>query len=179
MTCCSQIFDADGGGMQFVAYEAVDPVEDHENPYLSRADMRAVLARSLRVYQQRNGGSIPRRIAVHKLTGFTTDELAGATDALAAIEEVECLEINTNVAWRGVWLQPPAKSSANRKSQPSGYPVPRGTLVHLSGTEALLWGAGDAPAVSSKEHFYQGGKSIPRPLLLRRHAGAGPLEYRG
>ena len=28
VTCCSQIFDADGGGMQFVAYEATDPVED-------------------------------------------------------------------------------------------------------------------------------------------------------
>ena len=182
VTCCSQIFDADGGGMQFVAYEANDPVdrrgpEGRENPYLSRSDIRAVLARSLRVYQSRNGGSVPRRVAVHKLTGFTEDELRGVADALSAVEEIECLEINTNVAWRGVWLYPPR--SRGQRSEPSRYPVPRGTLVHLSGTEALLWGAGDAPGVSSSEHFYQGKKSIPRPLLLRRHAGSGPLEIAG
>jgi len=40
----------------------------------------------------------------------------------------------------------------------------------------LLWGAGNAPGVSTKGNFYQGGKSIPRPLLLTRHAGSGPLE---
>ena len=33
-----------------------------------------------------------------------------------------------------------------------------------------------APAVAAKRGFYQGGKSIPRPLLLTRHAGRGPLE---
>ncbi len=178
VTCCSQIFDADGGGMQFVAYEATDPVEDSENPYLSRSDMRAVLARSLRVYQSRNGGTVPRRVAVHKLTAFTNDELAGVTDALSAVDEIECLEINTNVAWRGVWLNPPRVVS-DRRSEPSRYPVPRGTLIHLSGSEALLWGAGDAPGVSTQDHFFQGKKSIPRPLLLRRHAGAGPLEIAG
>ena len=52
-----------GGGMQFVAYDARDPLDDSEdarrNPYLSRSDMRAVLARSLALYRQRNGGSIP------------------------------------------------------------------------------------------------------------------------
>jgi hypothetical protein len=178
VTCCSQIFDADGGGMQFVAYEATDGVEDQENPYLSRSDMRAVLARSLRVYQSRNGGSVLRRVGVHKLTSFTDAELAGVADALAAVDEVECLEINTNVAWRGVWLQP-AKSARTRRSEPDRYPVPRGTLVHLSGTEALLWGAGDAPGVSTRDHFFQGSKSIPRPILLRRHSGGGPLEMPG
>ncbi len=28
VTCCSQVFDMDGGGMQFVAFEARDPVAD-------------------------------------------------------------------------------------------------------------------------------------------------------
>jgi hypothetical protein len=184
VTCCSQIFDADGGGMQFVAYEANDPIvrrrgsDGRENPYLSRSDMRAVLARSLRVYQSRNGGLIPRRVAVHKLTGFTEDELAGVFDALSAVDEIECLEINTNVAWRGVWRDVP-RTRSGKKSEPSAFPVPRGTLLQLSGTEALLWGAGDAPGVSTKEHFFQGKKSIPRPLFLRRHAGSGRLEIAG
>jgi hypothetical protein len=53
VTCCSQVFDMDGGGMQFVAFEARDPVADvaeaRRNPFLSRDDMRAVLARSLQL----------------------------------------------------------------------------------------------------------------------------------
>lgn len=63
VTCCSQVFDMDGGGMQFVAFEAKDPVKDvreaRRNPFLSREDMRAVIARSLSIYQQRNGGILP------------------------------------------------------------------------------------------------------------------------
>lgn len=39
ITCCSQVFDADGGGMQFVAFEARDPIADdwkaRRNPFLS------------------------------------------------------------------------------------------------------------------------------------------------
>lgn len=178
ITCCSQVFDSDGGGMQFVAYEAADPIADVEvmrrNPFLSRSDMRAVLARSLRIYQSRNGGAVPRRAVVHKLTAFTEDELAGAADALAGVSELECLEVTTDVPWRGVWLDAPSNQSQRSRAQ--GYPVPRGTMVHLSGTAALLWGAGDAPEVADGAHFYQGKKSIPRPLLLKRHAGSGPLE---
>lgn len=45
-----------------------------------------------------------------------------------------------------------------------------------SGTSALLWAAGNAPGVSNTGDYYQGKKSIPRPLQLIRHAGRGPLE---
>ena len=52
--------------MQFVAFEARDPIGDDEearrNPFLSRNDMRAVIARSLALYQSRNGGLPPRRL---------------------------------------------------------------------------------------------------------------------
>ena len=64
VTCCSQVFDMDGGGMQFVAFEARDPVADlaeaRRSPFLSRDDMRAVIARSLELYQGRNGGRLPK-----------------------------------------------------------------------------------------------------------------------
>jgi hypothetical protein len=178
VTCCSQVFDADGGGMQFVAYEARDPLEETEsdrgNPYLTRADMRAVLARSLRLYQSRNGGALPRRVVIHKQTRFRDDELAGASDALAAVDELECIEVTENVAWRGVWLR--ASRDRGRPSEPDDYPVRRGVMLPITGTSALLWAAGNAPDVSSRGNFYQGGKSIPRPLLLTRHAGSGALE---
>jgi hypothetical protein len=178
VTCCSQVFDMDGGGMQFVAFEARDPIADvneaRRNPFLSRADMRAVIARSLELYQRRNAGQLPRRLVIHKTTAFKKEELDGAYDALAGIQEVECIEVGTNSAWRGVWLLDSKKESP--RSSPSGYPVPRGIVVVRSGTSALLWVAGNAPSVSTKNDFYQGGKSIPKPLQLTRHAGRGPLE---
>jgi hypothetical protein len=178
VTCCSQVFDADGGGMQFVAYDARDPIEDVEvarrNPYLSKSDMRAVLARSLRVYQARNGGDAPRRVVIHKTTGFTDDEISGASEALATAEEIDCIEVTTNVAWRAVWLGP-GRASGSR-SEPDAYPVHRGTMQPLSGSSALLWVAGNAPDAGLRGNYYQGKKSIPKPIRLTRHAGGGPLE---
>ncbi len=178
VTCCSQVFDMDGGGMQFVAFEARDPVADVDeartNPFLSRDDMRAVLARSLSFYQGRNGGALPKRLVIHKTTAFKSDELVGALDALSSVPEVECIEVGSSSAWRGVWM---VESGRQRPpSKPSSYPVPRGALQLRSGISALLWVAGNAPGASTTGDYYQGKKSIPRPLMLTRHAGAGPLE---
>lgn len=178
VTCCSQVFDMDGGGMQFVAFEARDPVNNVEearrNPFLSRDDMRAVLARSLHLYQSRNGGLLPRRLVIHKTTAFKDEELKGALDALAGVDEVECVEIGSNSTWRGVWLI--NSGSRSSPSKPSMYPIPRGTVLLRSGVSALLWASGNAPRASTTGNYYQGKKSIPRPLMLTRHAGSGSLE---
>jgi hypothetical protein len=178
VTCCSQVFDMDGGGMQFVAFEAKDTIADvaeaRRNPFLSRDDMRAVLARSLELYQGRNGGTLPKRLVIHKTTAFKPDEIEGAFDALAGVQEVECIEVSPASGWRGVWLVPSGQPKPPTK--PAGYPVPRGTVVVRSGTSALVWVAGNAPEVSNKGDYYQGKKSIPKPLQLIRHAGSGPLE---
>lgn len=180
VTCCSQVFDADGGGMQFVAFEARDPVRDIEdarrNPFLSRNDMRAVLARSLALYQSSNGGLLPRRLVIHKTTSFKSEELDGALDALSAIREVECVEVSSNSRWRGVWLQENLNPASQKRSEPDGYPVPRGTILQRSGNAALVWVAGNAPRAASRGDYYQGGKSIPRPLNIVRYAGLGPME---
>ncbi|MEO1750053.1 hypothetical protein [Thiofaba sp. EF100] len=178
VTCCSQVFDADGGGMQFVAFEARDPVSDIEearrNPFLSRNDMRAVLARSLNLYQSRNGGLLPRRLVVHKTTSFKPEELEGALDALSAVPEVECVEVASSPGWRGVWLK--ESRIEGQRSEPDNYPVPRGTVLFRSGTSALVWVAGNAPRASLRNDYYQGKKSIPRPINITRHAGVGPME---
>ena len=178
VTCCSQVFDMDGGGMQFVAFEARDPVADvaeaRRNPFLTRDDMRAVLARSLELYQGRNGGNLPKRLVIHKTTAFKQEEVEGAFDALSAVPEIECVEVGAASCWRGVWLIGSGRQKPPTK--PSGYPVPRGTMVVRSGNSALVWVAGNAPEVSTKGDYYQGKKSIPKPLQLIRHAGRGSLE---
>jgi hypothetical protein len=178
VTCCSQVFDIDGGGMQFVAFEARDPVADvteaKRNPFLSRSDMRAVLARSLQLYQARNGGALPRRLVIHKTTAFRDEEIQGANEALAGIPEFECIEIGSNTAWRGVWMV--ANPAGPKPTKADGYPVPRGIVQMRSETSCFVWVAGNAPGVSTKGAYYQGGKSIPRPLVVTRHAGSGPLD---
>ncbi|EIK71338.1 hypothetical protein PseBG33_0006 [Pseudomonas synxantha BG33R] len=177
VTCCSQVFDMDGGGMEFVAFQAVDPVTDiieaRRNPFLTRNDMRSVISRSLALYQQRNT-VLPRRLVIHKTTAFKPQEIQGAMDALASVKEVEFIEVSSRSHWRGVWLIDSGKN--NPPSQAAKYPVPRGTMVMRSGTSALLWAAGNAAGVSASGNYYQGGKSIPRPLALTRHEGTGPLE---
>lgn len=177
VTCCSQVFDADGGGMQFVAFQARDPVQDlieaKRNPFLSRSDMRSVLARSLSLYTSRSGGQLPKRLVVHKTTAFKPDELSGVLDATAAIPELECVEVGSAAGWRGVWL---LEGKGNVRSTPDGFPVPRGAVLQRTGKSALVWVAGNAPRAALRGDYYQGKKSIPRPLSLVRHAGKGPLQ---
>ena len=46
-TCCSQVFDPDGTGFRFVAYDAKEFTQDrNRNPYLSYYEMQSVLSRS-------------------------------------------------------------------------------------------------------------------------------------
>lgn len=45
-----------------------------------------------------------------------------------------------------------------------------------SGSSALLWVAGNALGATGGANYFQGGKSIPKPVLLRRHLGTGPFD---
>jgi hypothetical protein len=66
-TCCSQVFDPDGTGFRFVAYDAREFTQDKaKNPYLSYYEMQSVLSRSLEIYQRGYSGKLPRKVTVHK-----------------------------------------------------------------------------------------------------------------
>jgi hypothetical protein len=65
-TCCSQVFDPDGTGFQFVAYDTRGYTQDRRgNPYLSYNEMLAVMSRSLEIYQSGHSGRAPKRVTVH------------------------------------------------------------------------------------------------------------------
>lgn len=175
VNCCSQVFDANGGGLEFIAYET-DPASwdhRHENPYLSREDMRRVMARSLSLYQKQHGGEAPKRVVVHKTTEFKPEEVDGCFDVLN-VAEVQLLQIQEDVPWRGIAYDMPGRPNA--RSQPSFYPCKRGTMVQLGGREVLLWTSGNAPDVAGGRNYFKEGKGIPAPLLIRRFAGHGPAE---
>ena len=172
VTCCSQIFDAEGTGLEFLAYEtdASKVSVFGQNPYLNREQMRLVMGRSLALYLDRHPGQLPKRVVIHKTTEFKGQEIDGAFDALARIDDIELLQIQ-ETDWRGVRLVAPA--GGRGVARPDGYPLDRGTILHLGEREMLVWVQGNSSSVTRGKAWYPVGKSIPRPLLIRRFAGSG------
>lgn len=170
VTCCSQVFDAEGAGLEFVAYDAHEIDVQRENPFLSRTEMFRVMTRSMDLYRRRHAGRVPRRVIVHKTTEFKPDEIAGCMEALHLCEAVDLVQIVADVGWRGARIE-----SGTDKGKPDLYPVGRGTLLTLGPYEALMWTHGDVRGITERSYF-QGARSTPRPIRLIRHAGQGPWD---
>jgi hypothetical protein len=173
VTCCSQVFDGEGGGFEFIAYN-IGADRDLHNPHLTREEMRTVMARSSRLYQRRRAGALPLRLVVHKTTTWHEDEVAGVFDAWgAAVPDIECLQVKADPPWVGVALGRDSQGG----SRPDDWPVERGSLQYLSGREGLLWVSGTAPGVSlTGTKYNQAAKALPAPIAFRRESGSGPLE---
>jgi len=176
-TCCSQIFDPDGTGFEFVAYDTREYETDRKgNPYLTYQEMMSVLSRSLLVYQNGHYAHVPRKIFVHKSTHFTEDEIQGAFDAFGSRTEVELIQVVRGTDWYGLKVDPPQRKGG--KARPAGYPLDRGSYLPISETECLLWTQGSVSGVNAqranqpvfKEAPF---KPLPNPVLLRRFSGQG------
>ncbi len=172
-TCCSQLFDPDGTGFRFVAYDAREFTQDgRKNPYLSYYEMQSVLSRSLEIYQGGHFGRSPKKVTIHKNTPFREEELLAALDSFKDGTEVELVQIVKGTDWKGV------RFDLNSRPQAHNYPVERGTYFPLSANEALLWTQGSVLGVHitnpSKDVYKEGAlKPTPSPVLVRRFSGAG------
>lgn len=172
VTCCSQVFDAEGAGLEFIAYETDDAKVERDNPFLSRTEMRRVMARSLALYQRRHGGRSPSRVVIHKTTPFKPDEVEACFEAWPAEAVLDLVQIQQDTRWRGFHLD----QGEGAKGKPSGYPCERGTLVQLGGRDVLLWTQGNALSVARGRNYFKEGKGVPSPLLLTRWAGHGSWD---
>lgn len=174
VTCCSQVFDAEGAGLEFIAYDTNEEQRDYKNPYLSRTEMRSVMARSLRLYQQRHGGRTPKTVTIHKGFDFTPEEIEGCFDAWRSTDGLQIIQIQANSMWRGLLYHAPKQKGA--LASPAMYPIFRGSVLPIDDRSALLWTQGNAPSAAQGKDFFKEGKSIPKPLLLTRFAGHGSWE---
>jgi hypothetical protein len=174
VTCCSQVFDAEGAGLEFVAYDAHEVEVQRDNPFLSRTEMFRVMTRSMDLYRRRHSGQTPRRVIVHKTTEFKTDEVDGCMEALHLCEAIDLVQVVEDVGWRGIRID--GNRNGGPKGSPAGFPVARGSLIGLSPRECLLWMHGDVRGVSDKGSYFQGSRSTPRPIRLIRHAGHGSWD---
>jgi hypothetical protein len=172
-TCCSQVFDPDGTGFEFVAYDAREFTQDgRKNPYLSYYEMQSVLSRSLQIYQQGHFGRVPQKITIHKNTEFKEEEILGALDSFRERTEVELVQIVKGVNWKGV------RFDSKRPPTAHSYPMLRGSYLPLDTNETLLWTRGSVLGVhldGPNIDIYKEGalKPTPSPVLVRRFSGAG------
>jgi hypothetical protein len=173
-TCCSQVFDADGAGLEFLLYETDDVIVERENPFLSRKEMRSVMARSLALYQKRHPGASPRRLVVHKTTHFRPEEVEGVFDGFPKTQEIELVQVKQDHAWRGIQIGAPRPGQDKGAATP--FPVQRGTYLQTGAREVLLWVQGNAPSAVGGRNYFKEGKGIPAPLELVRWAGHGGWE---
>ncbi len=166
LTCCSQVFDDEGHGLQFLLFTADDFTVIAKNPFLKKTDMRRLMLKTLDVYV-RQAGQLPKRLVVHKTTHFTREEREGAAEALGGLDDYELLQVQEETAWSAV---------KGARRYPTPYPVDRGTVLPISKHSYLLWTQGDAQGlVEPGRSYYQEGKGIPFPLLITQHAGSTPL----
>jgi hypothetical protein len=174
VTCCSQVFDAEGSGLEFVAYDAHEVEVQRDNPFLSRTEMFRVMTRSMDLYRRRHAGRSPRRVMVHKNSEFKPDEVDGCMEALHLCEAVDLVQVVEDVAWRGIRIDRDQRNGG--KGQPAAFPVARGTVIGISPREALLWTHGDVRGIDQRGGYFKGARSTPRPLRLVRHAGHGAWD---
>lgn len=149
VTCCSQVFDAEGAGLEFVAYDAHEVQVQRDNPFLSRAEMFRVMSRSMDLYRRRHAGRSPRRVMVHKTTEFKMPEIDGCMEALHLCEGVDLIQIVEDVSWRAAQIQ---GMDGTKKGQASAFPVARGTLVGIGPYESLLWTHGSTSGIGNREY---------------------------
>ena len=169
VTCCSQVFDADGSGLEFVAYDASEYHGRWDNPFLSRRDMFRVINRSMDLYRKRHAGQVPKRVFIHKSTEFKRDEIQGCFDALPSCEEVDLVQVVERTSWKAAkFVHHP------RGWEPEGYPIDRGLVIPTNANEALLWVHGSLNL--NQRTYFQGGKGTPKPIKLVRHAGHGSWD---
>jgi hypothetical protein len=147
VTCCSQVFDSDGAGLEFVVYETGDVRIARDNPFLSRTEMRRVMARSLALYQRRHADRTPKRVIIHKTTEFKSDEVYGCFDAWSSCEGIDLYQIQQDTPWRGVLIDPP-RTAGQTTGTAAAYPCSRGMYFQLGTREILVWTQGNVPELN-------------------------------
>jgi len=174
-TCCSQVFDPDGTGFKFVAYDTKEFTTDRKgNPYLSYQEMQTVLSRSLLIYQNEHNGRMPKKVFIHKTSHFTEDEIQGTFDAFGEKTEIELVQIVRRVSWFGLKIDGPWQ---DKLAGPAMYPLERGCYFPISENECLLWTQGSVSGVNVQKSapvFKEAAlKPLPDPILIRRFSGSG------
>ena len=163
---CSHLYNARGEGLQFRLGRIESPIIRGRNPFMSVDDARRT-GETIRQLFFDAKMRLPSRVVVHKRTPFTNDEQRGLLQGLEGVPNVELIEVTIEESLRYL-----ASKMTNGKPEIDKFPIPRGAVVILDKTSALLWVHGVTPnAINPSWKYYQGKRRIPTPLLIRRYRG--------
>ena len=167
---CSHIYNSQGEGLKFRLSKIQSPIWIRRNPYMSRDDARQV-GETIRSLFYESKSKLPERVVVHKLTPFKDEERDGLLDGLSGVREVDMLEINIDSTLRYM-----ASRYYRNEFQIDGFPVKRGTVVPIDDSSALIWAHGSTNSIQPGRKYFQGGRRIPAPLIVRRYSGKSDLS---
>ena len=163
---CSHLYNARGEGLQFRLGRIETPIIRGRNPFMSIDDARRT-GETIRQLFFDAKMRLPTRVVVHKRTPFTIDEQRGLLQGLEGVPNIELIEVTIEESLRYL-----ASKVVNGKTEIDKFPIPRGAVVILDKTSALLWVHGVTPnAINPSWKYYQGKRRIPTPLLIRRYRG--------
>jgi hypothetical protein len=166
---CSHIYSSDGQGLKYRLSNIKDYVLDNkDNPYLKYNEAYklgiSICELFLSTLQE-----FPKRVVIHKRTDFSKEETEGIIDSLsqAGITDVDLVSINFDTDAKFFALK-----IKEGQTITDTFPIDRGTCIILNDRHAYLWTHGIVPSVRKASYrYYQGGHSIPAPLVLTRYYG--------
>ena len=168
-TCigCSQLFDSTGTGMRLLLRKIESPhYAGKSNPYMGQEEARKMMCDLREQYYHCHPTSQLNRIVVYKTTPFMKDEIKGIAQAFQGLRDIELIQIQSFNRWRGL------KYGVNYLDGPEGFPISRGTVIHLDNKSFLLWTHGNVRHSDlGNMNYYKNGRGIPGPLYVKRYAG--------
>ncbi len=139
----AQAFSSEGEGFALRG-EALPWDAEDRRPHLGEQQAHDLLLKVVEVYRERLGRN-PVRIVIHKTSGFTAEERAGARRALSSIPMVEMETL---------------RSTEFRLLRQGTYPPHRGTLCGF-GQASFLYTTGYSPQRGTYD-----GPHVPAPLEM-------------
>jgi hypothetical protein len=146
-TSVAQVYDERGEGV-IVRGKPVEVSKEDRKPHLSSRDACDLLAAALNAYRSEHRHP-PARVALHKSSSYTGDEVAGFQSATqsAGLEMIDMLVVG---------------KSLSRLFRDGIYPPLRGTMLSLDKNTHLLYTRGSVPYFSTYPGMY-----VPRPLKFQ------------
>jgi hypothetical protein len=144
----AHVFDERGDGVIVRGGKITLPKDDH-TPHLSADAADALLGEALKRYRDTHQ-TLPARVAIHKTSEFSRDEIEGfrAAGAAKVVSIVDCVSVSDD--------------TSQRLFRYGAYPPLRGTLLSLDRREHLLYTRGSVEFYETYPGMY-----VPRALLFR------------
>jgi hypothetical protein len=167
---CSHIYNHEGVGIGYRLSKLEEPVSRRRDaPFMSRADAQRMAENTVQLFYE-SRMQLPRRVVVHKQVPFPKEECEGLLEGFTEVDSVDLIEITEEPHLRYM-----ASKVENGRFKGDGYPVRRGTVIALDNRRALVWVHGTTEPLKAGLKYFQGGRRIPAPLMMKRHHGDSNL----